>query len=101
MGNKQGPNVSIGFQADTAKFVKNVGAGKNSLKELRDDVKKTRSSLDDLKDAFGKNSALGKTLKIAAGGGAIAGLTMAAKSVGEIGDKLAEVRKMSADGAGT
>jgi DNA repair exonuclease SbcCD ATPase subunit len=65
------------------------------LKAAGDDVKNFRDTttgiLNDLNAQFGKRSLLGKTMKLLAGGGAIAAVSMAANEFKAMSDKVLEV----------
>ncbi len=76
------------FTTDTTQWTKGIdGAGKDVDKL----DKKFQGFLGGLKSSFGKSSTLGQLTKLAVGGGAIAGLSMAAKEVDEFVGKIADV----------
>lgn len=57
-------------------------------KSAEDFSKRAKAALKDIKSDFGKGSLLGQGLKLAAGGGAIAGLSMATREFKEFSEKV-------------
>src|SRR5690242_9243591 len=50
-------------------------------------LEKIRGSLEELRKTFGRGSVFKELVEVSAGGGAIAGLTMAARAFADFGDK--------------
>ncbi len=72
----------------------NADGWKKGFGEARAEVDKTEAKtngyLKNLKANFGKGSQLGQILKLAAGGGAIAGLGLAAREFGSLGEAIGQ-----------
>jgi hypothetical protein len=70
-------------------------------KVAKEAMKANEDVLKSLKSGLGEESKFGAYGKILAGGGAVAGLTLAGNELNKFVAKFSEIRKMSADGAGT
>lgn len=80
-------NYLLGLE--TSGWTKGANTAGKDLDRLKD---KTSGFIKDLKSSFGKGSLLGQSLKIAAGGGAIAALSMAGKELTEMASKIHAIR---------
>ncbi len=63
---------------------------KNAGNEVESFSKKTKSFLSDLKQDAGRGGALAQSLKVLNGAGAVAGIGLAAREFGNLGEKVAE-----------
>lgn len=77
------------FKAETSSWTKGCNQAGQDLDKLN---KKSKGFFKDMKSQFGKGSLLGQSLKLAAGGGAIAGLTMALHEIGAMADKIIDIK---------
>jgi hypothetical protein len=81
MAKKAAGDVTIGLSAETAQFSSEFKNAGKAVNEFDNQVKKSGSTLKTLKENFGRGSMLNQSLKIAAGGGAVAGIGLAAREV--------------------
>ncbi len=73
------------FTTDTVAWTKGINSATKDVDGLE---KKTKSFLSGLSDSFGKRSSLGQLTKLAVGGGAIAGLSFAARELDKFTEKI-------------
>jgi len=78
-------------RVDIVVGAKDEASGK--IKATAEKVRKELSALDTLKGGLGEESALGNTLKVFQGAGAIAGLTMAGTMLNTLATKAGELRR--------
>src|SRR4051812_35640283 len=80
-------SLSAFLKADSTQWQKGFGEARAEVDKTEN---KTKSYLANLKSNFGKGSQMAQILKLAAGGGAIAGLSLAGKTFAHMGEMIGQ-----------